>query len=277
MTSKKGKYSYDYPRPAVTADCIIFGFDGSDLKLLLIERALEPYAGMWALPGGFMRMDESIEECAKRELREETNVHDVYMEQFRVFSTPKRDPRGRVITTAFIALVRPSDYEVIGGDDASRAAWFRIDMLPPLAFDHAEIINMARERLKEIIKLKPVAFKLVDTTFSLDEVRKVYEAINETSYDRRNFQRKLIQSGLVAPAEKLQKEKIFKADVESSCVAEPEMDERSIKRFSLTKSKSKSIKVSRSPRAQRFTLRRFRFSLKRDDSDDSTIKDLFDF
>lgn len=192
-------YTYKYPRPALTADCVIFGFDGHSLKLLLIERGIEPFLGMWALPGGFMQENESIEECARRELREETNLSGVYMEQFRTFSNPRRDPRGRVVTVVFIALVRPADYRVISGDDASNAAWFDADTLPPLAFDHAEIIRLARERLKEILRLRPAAFRLIDECFSVDDLRKVYEAVNRTTYDRRNFQRKLMQADIVEP------------------------------------------------------------------------------
>lgn len=195
--NEKGAYTYDYPHPALTSDCVIFGFDGSDLQILLIERGLDPYKGMWALPGGFMKMNETIEECAKRELREETNVSDVYLEQFEVFSRPDRDPRGRVVTVAFIAMIRPSDFRVAGGDDASRAAWFSANMLPPLAFDHKEIIDKAKDRLKEILRLRPVAFRLLEEIFSVDELRRVYEAVNGTSYDRRNFTRKLIQSDIV--------------------------------------------------------------------------------
>lgn len=195
-----GQYCYRYPRPSVTSDSVIFGFDGNELKILLVERGVEPFKGMWALPGGFMKMDESIEQCAAREVREETNVNNVYLEQFEVFSCPDRDPRGRVVTVAFIALVRPSDYEVIGGDDAARAAWFEATFLPPLAFDHKEIISKARIRLREILRVRPVAFRLLDEIFTVDELRKVYEAVNGTSYDRRNFQRKLMASDIVEPA-----------------------------------------------------------------------------
>ena len=193
----KNQYSYRYPRPAVTCDCVIFGFDGNDLEILLIERKLEPFKGSWALPGGFMKMDETVEQCARRELKEETNIQHIYLEQFEVFSRTDRDPRGRVVTVAFIALVRPADYDVIGGDDAERATWFNADMLPPLAFDHHDIISKAKVRLSEILKLRPVAFKLVGDVFSVDELRKVYEAVNNTRYDRRNFQRKLVQTDLV--------------------------------------------------------------------------------
>lgn len=196
----KGSYCYEYPRPAVTSDCVIFGFDGCSLKILLIERGLEPFKGFWALPGGFMRMNESIEECAARELREETSVKEIYLEQFKVFSAPGRDPRGRVMTVAFIALVRPADYIPAAGDDASRAAWFDTTELPLLAFDHSQIIEEALQHLRELIRVRPVAFNLLDREFSPDMLRKLYEVVNGTRYDRRNFTRKLQQSGIVEEA-----------------------------------------------------------------------------
>lgn len=154
------KYCYKYPHPAVTTDCVIFGFDGKRLHILLIERGLEPYKGSWALPGGFLKMDETVEEGAARELYEETHVKDVYLEQFKVFSTVDRDPRERVITVAFYALVRQTDYRILAGDDAARASWFEVDELPPTAFDHEEIIIQAREHLKDKLKVSPIAFRL---------------------------------------------------------------------------------------------------------------------
>lgn len=193
------KYTYEYPRPAMTADCVIFGFDGAALRILLIERGLEPYKGYWALPGGFMRMDETIEQCAARELQEETGVRNVFLEQFHTFSSVDRDPRGRVVTVAFIALVRPADYDVIGGDDATMAIWFDANMLPPLAFDHQDIVAKAKEYLREALKTRPIAFRLLNEVFSIDELRKVHEVITGTNYDRRNFQRKALQSDLLMP------------------------------------------------------------------------------
>ena len=191
-------YTYKYPHPSVTADNVIFGFDGNNLHILLVERGLEPYKGCWALPGGFLQMDETIEECAKRELAEETNVQDVYLQQFQVFSGVQRDPRERVLTVAFFALVRKSDYEVIAGDDASDASWFPVNELPPLAFDHPEIINQARIKLQEELRLRPIAFKLLDEKFSMSELQRLYELINDTRYDRRNFQRKMMASGYLS-------------------------------------------------------------------------------
>lgn len=191
-------YSYNYPHPAVTTDCAIFGFDGKELHVLLVERGIEPYKGLWALPGGFLKMDETAEQGAKRELMEETGVEKVYLEQFHTFTAVDRDPRERVLTIAYYALVRKSDYHLIAGDDAAKAAWFSIDELPPLAFDHKDIIRMARERLKEKLATKPIAFKLLDEKFKMSELQRLYEIINGTSYDRRNFQKKMIATGLLA-------------------------------------------------------------------------------
>ena len=144
-------YCYKYPHPAVTADCVIFGFDGINIKVLLIQRGIDPYKGKWAFPGGFMNMDETAEQCARRELEEETGLKDVTVEQFYTFTDVNRDPRERVITVAHYALVKLS--EVKGGDDADDAQWFSLDELPPLAFDHEEILNKALQSIKERKKL----------------------------------------------------------------------------------------------------------------------------
>lgn len=198
---EKGMYCYQYPHAAVTADCVIFGFDGRSLKVLLIRRGIDPYKGYWAIPGGFMKIDESIEMTAKRELMEETNLTNVFMEQFKVFSEPGRDPRERVLTVAFIALVRPSDYSLIAGDDAVEASWFDEDRLPSLAFDHGRILHEAREYLKEILRIKPIAFELLNKTFSLSELQRVYEVVNREHYDRRNFQRTVLETDVVREAD----------------------------------------------------------------------------
>lgn len=139
-------YCYKYPHPAVTSDCVVFGWDGKGLKVLLIQRGNEPFKGKWAFPGGFMDVGETAEECARRELEEETGLADVPLEQFHAFSEVDRDPRERVVSIAFCAFVEIS--EVIGGDDAAAARWFPLDGLPLLAFDHDRILKVALEHLK---------------------------------------------------------------------------------------------------------------------------------
>ncbi|MCF0172162.1 MAG: NUDIX hydrolase [Bacteroidales bacterium] len=192
---KQMNYCYEYPHPAVTTDSVVFGFDGKDLHILLIERGADPFKGSWALPGGFIKMDETAEEGARRELFEETNVRDIFLEQFHTFSKVGRDPRERVITIAFYALVRKGDFEVIAGDDAARARWFIVDELPPLAFDHDEIIETAKDAIRRRLKLDPIAFRLLDESFSLPELQRLYELISGRTYDRRNFQKKMLSSG----------------------------------------------------------------------------------
>ena len=144
-----------------------------------------------------MKIDETVEQCALRELKEETGVEDIYLEQFHVFSAVGRDPRERVVTVAFLALVRKSDFRLIAGDDAAGASWFELGKLPPLAFDHHDIIDMARKRLPELMRTKPIGFKLLDEKFSMNELQRLYEAVNGTTYDRRNFARKMSSTGLL--------------------------------------------------------------------------------
>ena len=141
-------YTYDYPRPAVTADCVVFSNDSDGLSVLLIERANEPFKGCWAFLGGFMEMDEDAEDCAKRELKEETGMEVRSLEYLGTFSEVNRDPRGRTITIAYYAVVEKSD--VIGADDASQARWFPIDSIPSLAFDHEEILRAALKVLNDL-------------------------------------------------------------------------------------------------------------------------------
>ncbi len=194
---EKKEYRYDHPHPAITTDAVVFGFDGKTLHILLVERGVEPYKGCWALPGGFMKIDETAEECVRRELREETNIADVYLEQFHVFSKVGRDPRERVVTIAFFALVRKSDCRPAASDDAARAAWFPLDTLPPLAFDHEDIIKLGRKRLQDVMRLRPIAFKLLDEKFSMGELQRLCEIITGTTYDRRNFARKLTSAAFL--------------------------------------------------------------------------------
>ena len=193
------KFCYKYPHPSVTADCVIFGFDSVAIKVLLIQRGIEPFKGKWAFPGGFMKMDETAEECAKRELEEETGLNNASVEQFYTFSDVNRDPRERVITVAHYALVRLS--EVKGGDDAASARWFSMDEVPSLAFDHDRILRMALSRLKERICFEPIGFELLPEVFTMTELQNLYEAILEVKFDRRNFYNKMLKLGILSEAE----------------------------------------------------------------------------
>jgi 8-oxo-dGTP diphosphatase len=191
-------YQYKYEHMAVTTDCAIFTYEDWQLKVLLVRRGGEPYKGQWAFPGGFLKMDETAEEGARRELREETGLVPSAIGQLGVFSDVDRDPRERVITIAWYALVKPS--EVVGGDDADEAAWFPVDNLPPLAFDHRKIFEAAMERLRRDIHFQPVGFDLLDDEFTIPDLQRLYEAILGVKFDRRNFQRKLLAAGILEEA-----------------------------------------------------------------------------
>ena len=189
------KYCYKYPHPAVTTDCVIFGFDGSELQVLLIERGIEPFKGKWAFPGGFLNMDETAGEGAMRELKEETGLENAYIEQFNTYSEPGRDPRERVITIAHYALVRIQ--EVKGGDDAAKAQWFPIDEVPQLAFDHDKILRDAMRKLRERIHFEPIGFELLPEKFTMKELQILYESILGVKFDRRNFAKKMMHYELL--------------------------------------------------------------------------------
>ena len=189
------KYCYKYPHPAVTTDCVIFGFDGSELQVLLIERGIEPFKGKWAFPGGFLNMDETAQEGALRELKEETGLENAYIEQFNTYSDPGRDPRERVITIAHYALVRIQ--EVKGGDDAAKAQWFPIDEVPQLAFDHDKILRDAMRKLRERIHFEPIGFELLPEKFTMRDLQILYESILGVKFDRRNFAKKMMHYELL--------------------------------------------------------------------------------
>lgn len=199
ITMEEKNYCYKHPHPSVTTDCVIFGFDGTQLQVLLIERGIEPYKGKWAFPGGFLNMDESAEEGALRELQEETGLTGAYIEQFHTFTEPNRDPRERVITIAYYALVRIQ--EVKGGDDAARAKWFALDEVPQLAFDHDMILRTALARLRERIHFQPIGFELLPEKFTMKELQSLYEAILQVKFERRNFAKKMLHYDLVTQLE----------------------------------------------------------------------------
>ncbi len=228
MAVKKGTYTYEYPRPSVTTDCVIFGYDvKAGLSILLVKRGIEPFKDKWALPGGFLQMDETSDECAMRELQEETGLsiytaettdadnvdeyrleakgisdakvvtsrRSAFFEQIGCFSDVERDPRGRVISIAYYALVEKGKVE--GGDDARLASWFPIDSVPSLAFDHEKILRAALSRLKERIHFKPIGFDLLPEVFTLPQLQALYESILEVHFDRRNFGAKMLKLGIL--------------------------------------------------------------------------------
>jgi 8-oxo-dGTP diphosphatase len=204
-------FTYEYPRGALTVDCVVFGFDEGDLKLLLIERDLEPFAGKWALPGGFVRVEESLEDAARRELEEETGVSKVYLEQLYTFGTPDRDPRERVVTVAYYALVKLSDHRVKAATDARNAEWFSVSDLPGLAFDHEEIIEVALARLKGKLRYEPIGFELLPPKFTLTQLQHLYETVLEAGLDKRNFRKKLLGMDLLLETDEIEQDVAHRA------------------------------------------------------------------
>ncbi|MBP6745427.1 NUDIX hydrolase [bacterium] len=188
----------------ITVDIVLFTILDKQLHVLLIRRLAEPFRGSYALPGGFVLEDESIDAAANRELQEETGVERVFLEQLYTFGEPKRDPRGRVITVAYYALVANS-HILRSGTDAADAAWFSLNKLPQLAFDHLSIIEYAHQRIANKLDYSNVGFELLPEKFTLTELQLVHEAILGESLDKRNFRRKILQKGIVEPSKEWQK------------------------------------------------------------------------
>jgi 8-oxo-dGTP diphosphatase len=186
-------YSYEYERPGLTVDCVIFGLDldEQNLKVMLIERDLEPFVGTWAIPGGFVRNGETLEEAAARELREETGIADVFLEQLYTFGGPGRDPRGWVVSVAYYALVSPDKHLIQATTDARQARWFPVTAVPPLAFDHAEILKTALGRVRGKLTYAPVGFELLPQKFTIKQLQKLYEIVLGRKLDNRNFRKKI--------------------------------------------------------------------------------------
>jgi 8-oxo-dGTP diphosphatase len=193
-------YTYDHPRPAVTVDMILFAYQNGELTVLLIRRTHEPFRGRWALPGGFIGENEDLSDAARRELKEETNVSNVYLEQLYTFGEPGRDPRSRVITVAYFALLSTDEVaqqHVRSGSDAGEARWWSIYDLPELAFDHQQILNYALQRLRWKLEWTALGFLLLPSEFTLSELQKVYETVLSEPLDKRNFRRKILSADVL--------------------------------------------------------------------------------
>lgn len=204
-------HTYKYPRPALTVDCVVFGLDEDDLKVLLIQRGHSPFEGKWALPGGFMHLDETLDEAARRELQEETGLECAFLEQLYTFGTVDRDPRERVVTVAFYALVKLSDHRVQAATDAREAAWFSLDDLPKLAFDHDDILETAHERLQGKVRYQPIGFELLPAKFTLRQLQHLYETVLERSLDKRNFRKKILSMDLLIELDEVEKDVAHRA------------------------------------------------------------------
>jgi len=204
-------FTYRYPHPAVTVDAVVFGLDETDLKVLLIQRDIAPFEGRWAIPGGFVTMDEDLETAARRELEEETGLRPLYLEQLYTLGAPKRDPRERVISVAHYALVKLTDHAVRAASDARNVAWFPVADLPELAFDHEEILEIALKRLQAKIRYEPIGFELLPEKFPLSALQRLYETVAEQPLDKRNFRKKILGMGLLQDTHEIQQDVAHRA------------------------------------------------------------------
>ena len=192
-------HTYEYARPALTVDAVVFGLDAGELKVLLIQRGLKPFKGQWALPGGFVHEDETLDQAVARELGEETGLCQVFLEQLYTFGAVNRDPRERVVSVAYYALVNLSDHTTRASTDASDARWFPAAAPPALAFDHAEILTTALTRLRAKLRYQPIGFELLPEKFTLTQLQRLYETVLATELDKRNFRKKVLGFELLLP------------------------------------------------------------------------------
>lgn len=190
-------YCYRYPRPVVTTDCVVLGWGKGSLKVLLVQRGKEPFQGSWALPGGFLEMEEDAESGARRELKEETGIEGICMEQLYAFATVDRDPRYRVISIAFTSLVALENCKAGAGDDAARVEWFPLEKMPGLAFDHRCILQKALNRWQMRSRYYPLGREALPEWFTMDELRQLYEAIRDVRLEEITFREHLLRTGIV--------------------------------------------------------------------------------
>lgn len=204
----------------LSVDSVILGFEDDELKVLLVKRAIEPAIGKWALPGGFIKYDETIDKAAERVLLERTGVN-VYMEQLGAFGELERFPGNRVITIAYYALVKPGNFTLSVGNDSSDINWFNVYNLPDLPFDHEMLIMEALDRLRKKVRIEPIGFNLLPNSFPLYTLQKLYEAILNVTFDKPNFRRKILRMKILLPLEKMQEgvahrsARLFKFDKEN--------------------------------------------------------------
>lgn len=204
-------HKYEYPRAALTVDCVVFGLDQEDLKVLLIQRGLQPFEGTWALPGGFVRLTETLDEAACRELEEETGLRTLFLEQLYTFGDVDRDPRERVVSVAYYALVNLIDHTVQAATDARDAAWFGVHEVPTLAFDHGDILQMALDRLRGKLRYQPIGFELLPKKFTLSQLQHLYELVLERDLDKRNFRKRVLSTGLLIETDEVQQDVAHRA------------------------------------------------------------------
>ena len=191
----------------VAVDAIVFGYSKNDgVSVLLIQRKYEPFKNEWAIPGGFVQPEESLEEAVRRELSEETGIEVNYLEQLYTFGAPHRDPRQRIIAIAYFGLVKTSQYqELKASTDAENAKWFSIKKLPALAFDHKQILSVAIERLRSKVRYQPIGFELLDKKFPFSDLEKLYMALLDRDINRRNFSKKILSFGFLEETGELSK------------------------------------------------------------------------
>jgi len=190
-------HQYPYQRPALATDIVVFAVDAADLKVMLIRRGIAPFENEWALPGGFVRIDESVEAAANRALNEETGLRDVFLEQLFTFGDVDRDPSTRVVSVAYFALVNVAGRWCAAGTDAKQAAWFSISDVPQLAFDHRIILDKSYRRLQDKLRYQPIGFELLPEKFPLRALQHVYEVVLDRRLDKRNFRKKILSYDFV--------------------------------------------------------------------------------
>ena len=204
-------YSYEHPRGALSVDCVVFGLDDEELKVMLIQRGLAPFQGQWALPGGFVHLDETLDEAARRELEEETGLRKIFLEQLYTFGAVDRDPRERVVSVAYYALVKLSEHQVRAATDARAAAWFGVNDLPSLAFDHADIAQRALDRLRAKVRYEPIGFELLPKKFTLSQLQRLYERVLERQLDKRNFRKRVLATDLLVETDEVEQDVAHRA------------------------------------------------------------------